>query len=188
MSISLMDETIVGFLDRYDQPCSDHLSEPAITTALLFGICPFFDGRNIVGFLDRYGQPCSDSLSESAMTTALIFGICPFFDGRNIVGFLDRFDQPSSDYYIDLEDGPMIFHRENIASFLDRYTLSSRDHIGLEDVPFLDGEHTALSLTRSAVLALSIRIRNDDGIDFRGVCWGKPYFAHSVQKAAGGFH
>lgn len=146
MSISLMDETtIVGFLDRYDQPCSDHLSEPAIiSTALLFGICPFFDGRNIVGFLDRFGQPCSDSLSESAMTTALIFGSCPFFDRGNIVGFLDRFDQPSSDYYIDLEDGPMIFHRENIASFLDQYALSSRDHIGLEDVQFLDKGRTAI--------------------------------------------
>lgn len=61
ISHSLMAETIVGFLDRYGQPSSDYLSESAMTTAYcLFGICPFFDGRNIVGFLDRFGQPYSD--------------------------------------------------------------------------------------------------------------------------------
>lgn len=57
---SLTDEHIVGFLDRYGQPCSDYLSESAMTTALTFGVCPFFDGRNIVGFLDRLGQLYSD--------------------------------------------------------------------------------------------------------------------------------
>lgn len=61
ISHSLMAETIVGFLDRYGQPCSDYLSESSMTTSYcLFGICPFFDGRNIVGFLDRFGQPYSD--------------------------------------------------------------------------------------------------------------------------------
>lgn len=59
-------------------------------------------------------------------------------------------------------------------------TLSSRDHIGPEDVPFLAKQHTAILVDpvgcRSHYLSGSEMAM---GIDFGGVCWGKDLFCSS---------